>query len=89
MKNLLISFLNHIIPNAYYVLWFRGTLRAIDEDFDIYNLDALTEDELYDLAGNLIIDYNDRFDTEHPGDSQLWDTYLKPISDAYLIKRPN
>lgn len=51
------------------------------EDVDINN------DDLNDLAGNILIDYNDSFDDESEANEIFWDTYLKPIHK--LLTEPN
>jgi len=43
------------------------------EDADLNN------DDLEDLAGNILIDYNDSFDDESEEDELFWDAYLNPI----------
>jgi hypothetical protein len=75
MKKLIIALFN-ACQNTKYQSWFHFP----------NNWEQFTEQELQDLAGNLIIDYNENCDddnySEVEQDNLFWDTYLVPIDNA-------
>ena len=57
------------------------------EDFD-----KLSDEELLDIGGNIVIDYNDAnggAELDKKGWDDLWNDYIKPIDEAYCQARPN
>lgn len=55
----------------------------IFHSFDGYNqsdINQMDPTDLEELAGNLIIDFNDQFDSDNPNHNSFWDTYLEPIN---------
>lgn len=51
---------------------------SIENENDINNLN---EEDTKDLAGNLIIDFNDNFDSENLEHETFWDSFLQPIDN--------